>query len=490
MPAIARTALGDLQGLRQDGVIVFRGVPYAMPPVGERRFAAPQPAFPWSGMRNATAHGPIAPQLPSRLAAAMGGFTRPMDEDCLTLTIWTPAVDAERRPVLVWLHGGAWISGAGSLDWYDGATLARDGNIVVVGVNYRLGAFGYLKHRDLPVADPGTQDQIAGLAWVAANIAGFGGDPGRITLAGQSAGAASIGRMMLDPAARLLFHQAILQSGGFGRAPLTVSDAQAITAQYCQMLDINADAPDAVAQLRAVPVERLLAAQGALAQERARFGETTPPFMPTVLEAITETALLAAIAAAAAALPVLIGATREEVHAFFAANPAMLDPDPTAVAERFAMLGGDPGAYRQRRPGGSTMDWLADVTSDHTFLWPTMRLAEAISTADGAVYAYQFNWAPAASRFKACHCIELSFVFGNFDQWPAAPMLDGGDRTEMDALSTLIRGCWTRFVTTGAPGLPSLNWPAYNRTTRDTMGLGTICGVSGDPAGLGWRAGA
>ncbi len=485
MPTITRTALGELQGLRQHGVTLFRGVPYALPPIGERRFAAPQPAVAWAGVRDATVHGPIAPQSPSRLAAAMGGFTRPMDEDCLTLTIWTPSVDAGRRPVLVWLHGGAWISGAGSLDWYDGATLARDGNMVVVGVNYRLGALGYLKHRDLAVADPGTQDQIAALAWVVANIAEFGGDPGRVTVGGQSAGAASIGRLLLDPAARGLFHQAILQSGGFGRAPLTVSDAQAITAQYCQMLDIDADAADAVTRLRAEPVERLLAAQGALAQARARFGETTPPFMPTLPEAMTEADLLRSIAAASVDKPVLIGATREEVHAFFASNPAMASPDPAAVADRFAALGGDQDAYRRRRPGGSATDLLADLTSDHTFLWPTMRLAEAISAAGGQAYAYQFDWAPPTSRFKACHCIELPFVFGNFDQWPDAAMLLGGDRAEMEALSDLIRACWTGFA---ANGMPGADWPSYNDATRATMRFGAICGVDGDPAGLGWRA--
>ncbi len=485
---IAQTAYGDLGGLRDGGVTVFRGVPYAAPPVGERRFAAPQPPTTWTGLRDATAHGPIAPQAPSRLAVAMGGFTRPMDEDCLTLTIWTPAIDHGARPVLVWLHGGAWVSGAGSLDWYDGATLAREGNMVVVGVNYRLGALGYLKHPDLPIADPGTQDQAAALAWVAENITGFGGDPGRVTLGGQSAGAASIGRLLLDPTARLHFHQVILQSGGFGRAPLTVTDAHAITAQYCGLLNIDEGASDAIARLQAVPVEQLLACQGLLAQARARFGETTPPFMPTLPEATTEAALIGRIASAAQPKPVLIGATHDEVHAFFAGNPAMATPDPTAYRERFAGLGGDETAYRRRRPAGSAMDWLADLNSDHTFLWPTMRLAEAISGAGGHAYAYQFDWAPAGSPFKACHCIDLPFVFGNFNQWPDAPMLAGGDPNEIAALSALIRACWAGFIGTGAPGLAGMDWPRYNTSTRPTMRLGAVCAIDGDPAGLSWRA--
>jgi para-nitrobenzyl esterase len=142
--ARACTALGDLAGLAGDGVLKFRGVPYALPPVGARRFAPPAPPEPWDGVRDATRHGPIRPQPSSRLRMAMGEFSRDQGEDCLTLTIATPATDDSRLPVIVWLHGGAWLSGAGSLDWYDGGPLARDGDVVVVGVNYRLGPLGFL----------------------------------------------------------------------------------------------------------------------------------------------------------------------------------------------------------------------------------------------------------------------------------------------------------------------------------------------------------
>lgn len=491
---VANTALGALQGLTDQGVAVFRGVPYAQPPVGALRFAEPAPAVPWAGTRDATKHGPIAPQTPSRLAPAMGDYTLPMSEDCLTLTIWTPAPDAAKCPVLVWLHGGAWVSGAGSLDWYDGARLAHEGGMVVVGVNYRLGALGYLKHPALPADDLGTLDQIEALRWVAAHIAAFGGDPGCVTVMGQSAGAASIARLIIDPRARPLMHRAILQSGGFGRDPLTRAEAQATHAEILRAAGVDPEAPDFLAHLRAVPANALLAATGKVAQAKARFAETNPPFMPTVAAPMTQAELFAAVARAAKGMQVLIGATHDEIHAFFASNPAMANPDWTASAQRFAALGKRVDAmerYKARRPGGSLMDWLADIVSDHTFLWPTMRLASALADAGVPVQAFQFDWAPpggdGGSRFRACHCIELPFVFGNFAQWPGAGMLQGGDAAEMDGLSDAMRAAWCAFVHRGDAATPALPWPRYDTARRATMVLDACCEVVGDPAGLETR---
>jgi para-nitrobenzyl esterase len=482
MTAIAHTGSGAVAGLVEDGISIFRAVPYAAPPVGERRFAPPQPPIRWVGRRDATRHGPIAPQNPSRLAVAMGDFRRPMDEDCLTLTIWTPAADAARRPVLVWLHGGAWISGAGSLDWYDASRLAREAGIVVVGVNYRLGALGYLHLPGVTPAegDPGTLDQAAALAWVQDNIAGFGGDPARVTLAGQSAGAASIGRLLLHPAARHQFRAAILQSGSFGRPPPSHAEAEATAREFAGLLGLD-PAADLASRLRAAPVAALLAAQTALAHARARFADTNPPFMPTMPDRRGQPELLAEIAAAAGDKPILIGTTREEAHAFFAANPALADPDPALVAARFAALGASEAAYRRRRPAGSAMDLLADATSDDIYRRPALRLAERLA---GPVFAYRFDWAPPGSRFLACHCIELPFVFGNFPAWPDAGMLAGGDPAEMEALSAHIRAAWAAFVRDGDPSLPGLAWPRYDATHRRTMLLDRVIGVAADPAGM------
>ena len=214
---IADTSLGPLRGIWGDGAAVFRNVPYAAAPIGDRRLAPPEPPARWVEMRDASQHGPIAPQAPSRLRVAMGDFDRLQDEDCLSLTIYTPAPDGKSRPVLVWLHGGAWISGAGSLDWCDGTQLAREGDIVFVGVNYRLGALGWLHRPGIIDAEAGTLDMIAALSWVREHIAAFGGDPGCITVMGQSAGATSIARLAMLPEARGLFHRVIMQIGGYGR---------------------------------------------------------------------------------------------------------------------------------------------------------------------------------------------------------------------------------------------------------------------------------
>jgi para-nitrobenzyl esterase len=456
-----------------------------MPPVAEQRFLPAAPPSAWQGLRDATQHRPIAPQLPSRLDAAMGGFVRPQDEDCLTLTINTPAPDDEARPVVVWLHGGAWISGAGSLDWYDGSLLARDGDIVFVGVNYRLGALGWLHRPGMLDAEPGTSDMIAALAWVRAHIAGFGGDPTKVTVMGQSAGATSIGRLLMLPEARGLFSRVIMQSGGFGRGAYTSAMAAARAEQYLRLLDIDPDGADALTRLRAIEVPRLLQAQGALARAGARFAQTMPPFMPVLPLPMTQPDMLAAIADGADGKDVLIGATADEVHAFFAADPAMEHPADEAVLARFGSAAAL-ARYRTRRPGASAMDLLADLGTDETFLLPAMRLAEAMATAGERVFAYRFDWAPAVSRFRSCHCIDLPFVFGNFDAWRDAAMLAGGDARQMAELSAAMRQCWLAFIRTGTPeneAVPA--WPRHDPRHRQTMQFGARIGVIGDPAGIG-----
>lgn len=464
MTPVAQTPSGDLHGTTESGVAVFRAVPYAAPPVGDLRFAPPQPHAPWAGLRDATVHGPIAPQTPSRLRAAMGDFDRTQSEDCLTLTIWTPAADAKPRPVLVWLHGGAWMSGAGSLDWYSGATMAREGDIVVVGVNYRLGALGYLHHPAISPGNLGTADQIAALRWIATHIAAFGGDPACITLAGQSAGATSIGRLVLDPVARPLFHRILLQSGSFGRPPLAAAEAATRAETLLRHLDIDPDAADAPSKLRDTPPAQLLAASGALARGLARFASTNPPFMPIVATPTTGEALIARIAAAADGLDVMIGVTRDEVHAFFAADPAMADLDePRARAH----IGARFPHYQARRPSGSPLDWLADHASDDTFIQPSWALAAALPHA----YAYRFDYTPQDNPFRACHCAELPFTFGTLDAFAGAGMLEGANPATAAALSARMRRDWLGFIRTGRPGP---EWPAYG-PARLAMRFNEIC---------------
>ena len=415
----------------------------------------------------------------------MGDYVREQSEDCLTLTICTPAPDSRARPVLVWLHGGAWISGAGSLDWYDGEHLSREGDIVFIGVNYRLGALGWLHRSGIVDTDSGSSDMIIALTWVRDHIASFGGDPRCVTVMGQSAGATSIGHMLMQPNARPLFQRAIVQSAGFGRGAYTAEMATQRADQYLRLLDIDPQKADALSRLRTIDVPSLLAAQAELARAGARFAQTMPPFMPVLPTAMTQAEMLNAIADGADGKDVLVGATADEVHAFFAADPAMNDPSVDAVAARFsddAKL----ARYRSRRPGASAMDLLADLSTDETFVLPAMRVADAVARRNGNVYAYLFDWAPAASPFRACHCIDLPFVFGTFAAWHDAPMLAGGDTTQMAALSTTMRRAWIAFTRTGDPthdALPA--WPRHDPARRPTMRFGSRIGVMGDPACIG-----
>lgn len=490
---LARLRGGILRGLRQDGTVAFRGVPYAVAP---ERFApsAPVAAFDQEGERDATGHGPVCPQPPSRLRAAMGDFTRAQDEDCLTLTVTVPDDERVGLPVVVFLHGGAYLSGAGSLDWYDGAALARDG-LVVVGVNYRLGPFGFLHHPGLGVpANPGLGDMAAALRWVADNIAAFGGDPARVTVMGQSAGAHAIQCLLAVPEGAGLFSRVVLLSPPTSLAPLPSSVAVERAERLAALLGIEPGAPDWAARLRAVPARELATAQLTLARSLAVFGDVSPAFIPVLDELSSPDRFMAASVAGAVTrqVPVVAGTTREEMLAFFVPDPAMagLDlPAARAKADEMAGHGGVLAPYEARRPGGSALEVLGDYATDRRFLRPTLAYASAVADAGGRAWVYQFDWAPPGSRFRACHCIDLPFVFGTVgtDVWTGAGMLEGADAAGASALSATVRAALGAFARTGDPTRPDLAWPPYRTDTRQTMVFGAVCGPVGDPAGVAWR---
>ena len=484
---IAHTSLGALQGEASDGVMRFRAVPYAAPPVGALRFAAPAPPASWTGVRDVRAPGPIAPQPASRLRAAMGDFTRAQDEDCLTLAITTPALDGARRPVVVWLHGGAYLSGAGSLDWYDGAKLAAAGDVVVVGVNYRLGPLGFLHFPGLADGIMGLHDQVAALRFVQEEIAAFGGDPAQVTLMGQSAGGGSALRLLTMPHTAGLFHQMIVQSG----APLpgpSAAEATRRARRLMELLGIDPDSAEAGPALRAAPASDVIAGQGVIARELAKFGVTDPAFPPTFDDYTPDYTERLARAAVERGVAMVIGTTREEMNAFFVADPGMAQPDPGKVAERFAALTGDAGTietYRAHRPGGTVRDLMGDLATDHRFLLPSLDLAQRVAAAGALAFVYQFD-AGDSPEWKACHCIELPFMFGTFAAWNA-PMLHGLDPAFHDALSATMIAAWCTFIRTGAPSIAALPWPPYDGTDRLTMVFGTITGIAGDPGGVRWK---
>jgi para-nitrobenzyl esterase len=486
---IVETTEGRLRGTAEGGARVFRGVPYAAPPVGPLRFRPPQPPAPWQGVREAVRHGPIPPQNRGRLAALMGDFDRPQGEDCLSLTIWAPAPDGPPAPVILFLPGGAYMTGAGSLDWYDGARFAEAG-LVFVGVNHRLGALGYLHLPSLSTGNLGLRDQRAALLWVRDNIAAFGGDPGALTLMGQSAGGAAIAALLTMPDLRGAVRRAIIQSPSLGRLVRDPGSARQAAARFLALLGLDEERAE---RLRAVPVADLLAAQAAFARSEKRFADTRPPFQPVREDALFRGDVLAALrAGAAAGVDVVIGTTGEEMAAFYAQDAEVKAADEARVREVFVELLG-PGhaaaleAYRRSLPSARPDRLLGALYTDLWFRGPSLALAEAQAANGAAAQVYQFDW-PSPAGHGACHCLDLPFVFGNLAAWRQAPMLAGADPEEMAGLGRAMHGAWCAFARGGRPDHDDLPpWPPYEERRRITMRFDRVITPVGDPAGRSWR---
>lgn len=500
---LATIDCGTLRGTEEDGVAVFRAVPYAAPPVGALRFQPPAPPVPWHGERDATTHGPIPPQGPSRLRAAMGDYSFPQSDDCLALTIWTPATDDVRRPVLVWLHGGAFISGAGSLPWYSGATMARRGDMVVVGVNYRLGALGFMHLPGISAPNLGLLDQFAALEWVSKRIAAFGGDPDNITVAGQSAGGFSVLAMLAVPKMRALFRRAIAQSAPFGRMLRSLDSAAANGRRMQELLGI-----DTLDQWQRVPAADIVAAQIKIAIAGAQFANATPPFTPVADRVLLGDELLPAALAGAATRDLMIGHTRDEMAAFFAVDERVKTASPEAVEGRFRDFFGDAAGdamaeYGERARSPAPQALLGEVIGDAVFAGGTFAFADRVAALGRPAHVFRFDWAAPGNAFAACHCCELPFVFNNLGSWHA-PMLAGGDGATMQRLAERMQDAWIAFARTGNPehaGLPA--WPRYDRAAanggshdgkaardnaRSVMLFDADCRVEADPAGHArWR---
>ena len=487
---VIRSKAGLLRGAREDGLLVFRGVPYARPPVGELRFAPPQAMPAWTGERDATADGPIAPQGRSRLAHIMGDFERPQSEDCLTLNLWTPAADGGRRPVVVWIHGGAYSSGAGSLPWYAGDTFARDGDMVAVSINYRLGALGFLYLPGVSEGNLGLQDQVLALRWVRENVAAFGGDPDNVTVVGQSAGAGSIAIHMTMPSAQGLFRRAVMQSPPFGRITRRADEARRFGGRLLESLGLK---PDEAQHLKTTPVEKILAAQGEVARQEKRFADAAAPFFPVVDGRVVPGEIAPALEAGAGAdIDLMIGTTREEMAAFYSIDKDVQNASLEQVMSVFERIfPGQAQAYydeiRRLRAASGSAAILGELYSDQVFRLGSLRLAEWRADQGRPAYAFQFDWQSPAG-FESCHCLEIPFMFDNFVNWPDSPMLRGANPVETAGLARAMHGAWLAFARTGDPNHPDLpRWPVYRREDRMTMRFDTVIGPVGDPAGLSWR---
>lgn len=484
---VVETACGRVRGRRSRGAWTFRGIPYARPPVGPLRFAPPEPPEPWAGVRDGTEFGPVAVQRPAGLEAMLGARRPPSSEDCLTLNVWTPAPDGGRRPVMVWVHGGAFLSGSGAVPWYDGANLAaRD--VVVVTCNYRLGALGFLHLDAVPGSgNAGLLDQVAALGWVAEHAAAFGGDPGNVTVFGESAGAMSIGALLGLPAARDRFHRAVLQSGACAHVH-TREEADRVTHEVLAELD----RPASVEDLRAVPVERLLDAQAAVVARHAAEPLSGLPFQPVVDGVALPEHPLDAVAAGRVAADLVVGTTLEEARLFTLVDPRLADLDEARLSAWCDLAangtGRAPGealaAYR-RRLGEAPVRAVWDaVLTDRVFRIPAIRLAERQSTYR-PTHMYLFTWSTPAfgGALGSCHALEIPFVFDNLDA-PGTGMFVGEVTDGMRAMATAMADAWAGFARDGRPAAPGMpDWPRYDRERRATMVLDERFEVVDDPFG-------
>jgi para-nitrobenzyl esterase len=434
---VVTTSTGRLRGRSANGVTAFLGVPYAAAPTGQRRFRAPEPVAGWAGVLDATRVGAAAPQPPSRLEAALGsmGITA-QDEDCLSLNIWTPQNADGPLPVLVWLHGGAFVAGSGGQPWYDGALLAAGAQAVVVTVNYRLGALGFLSVPGTedapPAANLGLLDQAVALRWVHDNAAAFGGDPGEVAFGGQSAGSQSALALLHSPDTAALVRRAVLQSAPLGLPPLTLDEAAQRTELLLAALEL---APTDVRGLRAVPVDRLLDAQNTVSRQLAVPLQIGPAYQLVADGVVMPPDLLVA-PAAAAGVDVLIGATDHEGDAFCVPNPQVQAMTRADVEAALVPLLGDgtTALYEQRRaddPDAPPSRVAADLVTHHYFHRDIEPLTSTLRDNGNATTTYSFGWYPEGNPLRSCHCMDLPFVFGNLDAWRGAPLLAGADDEDM-----------------------------------------------------------
>jgi para-nitrobenzyl esterase len=495
------TVSGRVEGDTQHGVHVFRGIPYARPPRENLRWRAPEPPHPWHGTRAARAYGPSAPQIGpvGRLVRLfIGAPEGRQDQNCLSLNVWTPACDRLTRPVMVWIHGGAFILGSSAMPLYRGWRLAKAGDVVVVSLNYRLGALGFASWHSLGTqgeslpANLGLRDQIAALEWVRDNIEAFGGNPENVTIFGESAGGMSVGTLLGVPAAKGLFHKAVLQSGA---AANVSSREQADEVAQRFLSELQLERPD-VERLERAPVAQILRAQ---ALTSARFGIAAGnlAWQPCIDgDLLPEQPLDAIASGASREVPVLIGTNRDEWKLFMAGDPKgrRLDEDGlTRRLRRAFAREGEAGKLIAERAiqayqrvsgarGAEPSERWAAFQSDRIFHRPALHLADAQARHQTRTYAYQFEWSPPAleARVGACHGLDLPFVFGGLRAASLRAVLGRSPRTQH--LCTRMQRAWIGFARSGDPGHDDLpDWPGYTREARSTLAFDSECTLREDP---------
>lgn len=490
---VVETTLGKIRGRASQGVAAFKGIPYAASTEGANRFMPPARRQPWAGVRDAFEHGASAPQPQGGSPAEFAWYwpKQPISEDCLSLAIYTPGVnDNKRRPVLVWLHGGAFSIGAGTSDGFDGSHLAKSQDVVVITINHRLNVFGSFfiegieRHFSDASANIAALDQIAALQWIRENVQSFGGNPDNVTIFGQSGGAAKVTALMGTPTARGLFHKAIVQSGS-GLWKLASRDNAARAGHaLLKVLDLN---PSEAYRLRDVPLAQLIGAFGKVAGANGGVSEFRPTLDGVMFR---DEPFDPAATALAANIPLLIGTTSDEATFFLAGDQKNFSLGQEQVERRIQrFIGLDAAgtkhlidAYRSQYPHATPSQLLIAIAGDYNYRLPTMAVADRqAATAKAPVYAYEFNWQSPSRQgvLGAAHTAEVPFIFGTLDAARALVQTAPDQLQVRDRMGAI----WGQFARTGNPNSADNglgNWGAYQAGTRTTATLGGTWEVKQD----------
>ena len=500
---IIETTSGKVRGMAANGIHIFKGIPYGASTTGKNRFMPPGKPDPWAGVRDALEYGHSAPQTipgaPGILAGAdfMASTSNPAGisegEDCLVLNVWTPSVkDHHRRPVMVWCHGGAFTSGSGSAPLIDGTNLARRGDVVVVTLNHRLGLLGYtyLGHASdefKASGNVGMLDIVAALAWVRDNIANFGGDPGRVLIFGESGGGQKVSTLLAMPPAKGLFHRAVIESGP-GVKMNSLDYATKVGDMVVAELGIK---PDSIMDIQSLPLERVMAAQGAVNRKLGGFipgmiagfspvvdGVSLPqnPFDPVAPEVSAD-------------VPVLIGFNRTELTLFAAGDPSAFTLDGAGLHQRIQSLLGDRAegairAFRSDYPNENSTGLYFLIATAYPTVAFTAKIAERRAALGKApTFVYEFTWETPIlkGKLRSPHTIEMPFVFDNVSD-PLVQKLTG-NAPDIFPLAERVSSAWAAFAATGSPnskGFP--RWPAYSAADRNVMMINSTSEVTKDPA--------